>query len=91
VLADGLTSPSLAQHAPYDLVIANILASPLTKLAPEIARATAPGGFAVLSGLLAWQENLVLSFYRTQRFVLRAVRRDGPWSALVLERATTAR
>jgi ribosomal protein L11 methyltransferase len=89
VLADGLTSPALAKRAPYDLVIANILASPLTQLAPEIARATAPGGFAVLSGLLVWQENLVLSFYRTQRFVLRNIRRDGPWSALVLERLTS--
>lgn len=91
VLADGLTSPALAQRAPYDLVIANILASPLTQLAPHIARATAPGGFAVLSGLLSWQENLVLSFYRTQRFVLRGARRDGPWTALVLERAKAPR
>ena len=91
VLADGLISPALAANAPYDLLIANILASPLTMLAPQIARSTAPGGIAVLSGLLTWQENLVLSFYRTQRFVLRAIRRDGPWSALVLERATAAR
>ncbi len=89
VLADGLTSPALSKHAPYDLIIANILASPLTQLAPHIARATAPGGFAMLSGLLAWQESLVLSFYRTQRFVLRKTRRDGPWSALLLERAAT--
>ncbi len=87
VLADGLISPALAAHAPYDLIIANILASPLTMLAPQIARATAPGGTAILSGLLAWQENLVLSFYRPQGFALREIRRDGSWSALVLERA----
>jgi ribosomal protein L11 methyltransferase len=87
VLADGLISPALAEHAPYDLILANILASPLTMLAPQIARATAPGGTAILSGLLVWQENLVLSFYRPQGFLLREIRRDGPWSALVLERA----
>jgi ribosomal protein L11 methyltransferase len=85
-VADGLASPSLARHAPYDLIVANILAGPLTRLAPQIAKALRPGGVAVLSGLLTWQENLVLSFYATQRMILRERRRDGPWSALVLER-----
>ena len=85
VTADGLTHPALAARAPYDLIIANILASPLTLLAPSIARAAR--GMVILSGLLRWQENLVLSFYRPHGLVLRQARRDGPWSALVLERA----
>jgi hypothetical protein len=38
----------------------------------------------VLSGLLTNQERLVTSFYRDLRFL--AVRRDGPWSALVFGR-----
>jgi ribosomal protein L11 methyltransferase len=85
-VADGLASPALASHAPYDLIMANILAEPLTRLAPSIARALAPGGSLVLSGLLRWQENLVLCFYRPHGLVLRAVRRENAWSALVLER-----
>jgi len=86
VVADGLTSPALAARAPYDLVLANILAEPLTRLAPDITRALTPGGIAVLSGLLHWQENLVLSFYRTLGLTLRRIRRDGPWSALLLSK-----
>lgn len=85
-VADGLASPALAGNAPYDLIIANILAEPLTRLAPSIARALAPGGSLVLSGLLRWQENLVLCFYRPHGLVLRATRRENAWSALVLER-----
>ncbi len=85
-IADGLASPALASHAPYDLIIANILAEPLTRLAPSIARTLAPGGSLVLSGLLRWQENLVLCFYRPHGLVLRAVRRENAWVALVLER-----
>jgi ribosomal protein L11 methyltransferase len=85
VAADGLSSPALAAKAPYDLIIANILAAPLTQLAPAIARSLARGGALVLSGLLTWQENLVLSFYRPHGLILRETRRDGPWSALVLE------
>jgi ribosomal protein L11 methyltransferase len=87
VTADGLADPALAQRAPYDLILANILAGPLTRLAPSIGAALARGGTLVLSGLLTWQENLVASFYRPHGLILRARRRDGPWSALVLEKA----
>ena len=85
-VADGMTHPAIAARAPYDLIVANILAGPLTQLAPGIARAVAPGGVLVLSGLLRWQENLVLSFYRPHGLKLRKIHRDGPWTALVLER-----
>jgi ribosomal protein L11 methyltransferase len=85
VTADGMTHPVLGRAAPYDMIIANILAGPLTQLAPAITRALAPGAVLVLSGLLHNQENMILSFYNGLRFVAR--HRDGPWSALVLEKA----
>jgi ribosomal protein L11 methyltransferase len=86
VTADGLASPALAASAPYDLILANILAGPLTRLAPEIAKALAPGGTVILSGLLRWQENWVLGYYRLLGLILRDIRRQGQWSALQLER-----
>lgn len=85
VVADGLANPILSRAAPYDLLIANILAGPLTQLAPSIIRSLAPGAVLVLSGLLNNQEKLVTSFYRGLRFI--GTRRAGPWSALVLEKA----
>jgi ribosomal protein L11 methyltransferase len=87
VAAEGMTDPAIARRAPYDLVMANILAGPLTQLAPSIVRALARNGVLVLSGLLTWQENLVVSFYTPHRLMLRERRRNGPWSALVLERS----
>jgi ribosomal protein L11 methyltransferase len=86
-VADGLAHPAIRAYAPFDLIVANILAAPLTRLAPSFCRALAPGGVAVLSGLLRNQENLVLAFYRPFGLVFRRALRDGPWSALVLERA----
>lgn len=86
VTADGLQNPAVAERAPYDLILANILAGPLTRLAPAISAALAPGGALILSGLLHWQENLVASFYRSCGLMLRGIDRDGPWSALRLER-----
>lgn len=91
VMADGLTAPAIARRAPFDLIVANILAGPLTRLAPAIARALAPGGVLVLSGLLHWHVNLVVAFYRPHGLILRTVRREGSWSALVLERPRAAR
>jgi len=85
VTADGLTNPILANGAPYDLLIANILAGPLTQLAPSIIRSLAPGAVLLLSGLLYNQEKLVTSFYRSLRYI--GARRSGPWSALVLEKS----
>ena len=75
VTADGLTNPILANGAPYDLLIANILAGPLTQLAPSIIRSLAPGAVLLLSGLLTNQEKLVTSFYRSLRYV--GARRSG--------------
>jgi ribosomal protein L11 methyltransferase len=82
--ADGLNNPRLAAGAPFDLILANILAGPLTRLAPSIVAALAPGATLVLSGLLRDQENLVAGISRPLRRVRR--HRQGPWSALVLEK-----
>jgi ribosomal protein L11 methyltransferase len=85
-VADGLAHPVIRRHGPFDLVLANILAGPLTKLAPGIVRTVEPGGVVMLSGLLRWQEHLVLSFYRALGLRLMRIARQGPWSALVLLR-----
>jgi ribosomal protein L11 methyltransferase len=85
ITSDGIAR-SCAKKAPFDLVVANILAVPLTLLAPQILSALQPHGMAILSGLLVWQESLVLGFYRSRGFVLRSRLREGAWSALVLER-----
>jgi ribosomal protein L11 methyltransferase len=84
--AEGMESPAIRGCAPFDLILANILAGPLTKLAPAIATSMAPGGVLVLSGLLRWQEILVLSYYRAQGLRFKRSLRQNLWSALVLER-----
>ena len=70
----------------FDLVFANILARPLALMAPALARALAPGGVAVLSGLLARQERAVLAAHRAQRLTLRRRLRLSGWHTLVLAR-----
>jgi len=80
----GWRSALVRDAAPYDLVLANILAGPLCAMAPELARGLAPGGRAILSGLMTHQEARVVAAHRVQGLrLLRRYRRDG-WSALVL-------
>lgn len=72
---------------PYNLVLANILAGPLCRLAPSVAANLAGGGHAVLSGLLAEQQNMVLAAYRQQRLRLVKSTVINGWVTLVLRKA----
>jgi ribosomal protein L11 methyltransferase len=85
-VADGMDSPLLSARAPFDLLIANILAGPLIELAPEFARATAPGGSIVLAGLLDTQADTVARAYEQQGLRI-AESGFGEWPVLVCERA----
>lgn len=89
-LSEGYAAPLVRRRAPYDLILANILADPLIELAPQTARHVAPGGTVVLSGFIARDAERVAAAHRRQG--LRAVARieSGAWVALIL-RARRAR
>lgn len=84
--AAGFDHPRLRTAAPFDLVFANILKGPLIELAPDMARHIAPGGRAILSGLLVVQAESVMEAYRAQGFTLERREDLGEWSALTLVR-----
>ena len=85
-VADGMDSPMLAARAPYDLLIANILAGPLIELAPAFAKAIAPRAILILAGLLDTQADAVVAAYEAERMKV-AERGDGEWCVLVLQAA----
>ena len=83
----GATNRIIQSAAPYDLIFANILARPLTRLAPKLVPLMQSGGHIILSGLLTRQEPLVRAAYQGRGLALvKRIRRDG-WSTLVLRRA----
>ena len=84
--ASGFADPIFRSRAPFDLIVANILARPLMRLAPDMARYLAPGGSLVLSGILDSQRNAVVAAYAGQRFRhVRTLHREG-WVAIHLKR-----
>ncbi|MBB1497617.1 50S ribosomal protein L11 methyltransferase [Paracoccus sp. MC1862] len=86
VMAEGFGHPLLHDARPYDLVFANILKQPLIELAPDMARHLAPGGKAILSGILVGQAEEVAAAYAEAGVPLQ--RRDdlGEWATLVVGR-----
>jgi ribosomal protein L11 methyltransferase len=79
------TDHVLIQHrAPYDLLIANILAGPLIELAPAFADITADGGHLILAGLIEPQVALVQRAYRKAGFTALRKRDNGDWPCLLL-------
>jgi ribosomal protein L11 methyltransferase len=85
-VAPGWRHRLIRAGGPWDLVLANILARPLAAMAPELARGLAPGGHAVLSGLLSWQEPFVLARQRSAGLRLVGRIRRGEWTTLVVRR-----
>lgn len=86
VIAAGMDHRRLWDRAPYDLIIANILAGPLIDISRDVARALAPGGVLVLAGLLQSQALRVRSAYRAHGIVPLGQHRRGEWPHLVLTR-----
>ena len=87
VLAPGWHGRPVRAGAPYDLVFANILARPLCAMARDLSAHLAPGGRAILSGLLASQVRMVLAAHRRQGLRLERVAREGGWATLTVRKA----
>ena len=83
-VAGGMDHPLIQARAPYDLLIANILAGPLIELAPAFATSIAPRASVVLAGLLDTQADAVIAAYEAEGMNL-IERGAGEWCVLVLE------
>jgi ribosomal protein L11 methyltransferase len=85
-VAAGLEHGRLQARAPYDLVVANILAGPLIELAPSLAGALQPGGRLILAGLLDHQAAKVAAAYRRQGMMASFRIARGDWPTLVMRK-----
>jgi ribosomal protein L11 methyltransferase len=70
----------------FDLVMANILADPLCAMARDVSRVLAPGGAAILSGLIGSQAGRVAATFHAAGLPLRRRLDLGPWTTLLVAR-----
>lgn len=86
VRANGYAAPLIRGRRPFDLVVCNILARPLKRMARALAAHLAPGGVAVLSGFLTRDADDVLAAHRALGLRLRRRLIIDGWQTLVVER-----
>ncbi|WP_371424596.1 50S ribosomal protein L11 methyltransferase [Tardiphaga sp.] len=87
VCATGFSSPAFGDRAPFDLILANILANPLRAMSTDMARHLTRNGMVILSGLLPHQAMSVIAAYRARGLVLRKHQIIEGWSSLLMQRA----
>lgn len=87
VCATGFAAPEMRQSAPFDLILANILANPLRQLSTPMAAHLAPEGAVILSGLLNHQASAVIAAYRSRGLLIRKRLSLDGWSSLLMQRA----
>jgi ribosomal protein L11 methyltransferase len=87
ICATGFSAPQFAIRAPFDLVLANILANPLRQMATPMAAHLAPSALVILSGLLPHQARSVIASYRARGVILRRQLLIDGWSSLLMQRA----
>jgi ribosomal protein L11 methyltransferase len=75
----------------YDLILANILAEVITAMAPALARALAPQGVLVTSGILAAKADGVAEALATAGLAVVERPQEEEWVALVARRAHPTR
>lgn len=85
-VSNGYNSDLVRNNAPYDIIIANILARPLIEMAPQLNQALAPGGFCILSGFVDDQEDWVIGEHTKLGLKLVELYKLDNWRAVLLEK-----
>lgn len=87
VVSNGFDGRDVRRDGPYDLVLANILAGPLRRMAPDLVPHTSRHGWIVLSGILNEQANAVERAYAMAGARCWSMLRIGEWTTIVMRRS----
>jgi ribosomal protein L11 methyltransferase len=81
------TTPLESLGENFDIILANILAEELVRLAPGLAARLNPGGALILSGILAEKEALVRAGFAAQSLLYEETACDGEWVSMRYSKA----
>ncbi|MEI6703012.1 MAG: 50S ribosomal protein L11 methyltransferase [Deltaproteobacteria bacterium] len=84
VVCDTTTLESISES--FDIILANILAEELVRLAPVLATHLNPGGAMILSGILAEKVELVRQGFALQPLQFLETSFAGEWAAMLYRR-----
>lgn len=87
-VSDGYQSALVKNNAPYDLILANILARPLIAMAPDLYHYLKIGGYCILSGFVDEQEDWVIGEHIKQGLKLKHLYKSDNWRAALMEKVS---
>ena len=85
-VSDGYQSALVKNNAPYDLILANILARPLIAMAPDLYKSLKHGGYCILSGFVEDQEEWVIQEHVKQGLTQKQLYKLDNWRAALMEK-----
>ena len=85
-VSDGYQSALVKNNAPYDLILANILARPLISMASDLYNNLKKGGYCILSGFVEEQEDWVIGEHTKLGLTLKQLYKLDNWRAALLEK-----
>lgn len=77
------TTPLESMTASFDIILANILAEELVRLAPHLTERLTSGGLLVLSGILAEKESMVRKGFAPYPLNYQETLHEGEWVAIL--------
>ena len=86
IFSEGFADRTVSRIGPYDLIMANILAGPLRRMALDLARNLRPGGRLILSGLLHHQARQLVGDYLARKLTLQMRLDLDEWCCLVFRK-----
>ena len=84
--SDGYSANLVRNNAPYDVILANILARPLIAMAEDMAQNLKKGGYAVISGFIDEQVDWVVGEHQKYGLELQKIYEMDNWRAALLKR-----
>jgi ribosomal protein L11 methyltransferase len=86
ILSDGYQNTVIKDNAPYDLILANILANPLKEMSHSAYTSLRPGGYYLISGFIDNQEEDILRHHQALGFKLIKTCKMENWRAALLQK-----
>ena len=77
---------SIDRSAPYDFVVANIVADVIIRMAPDIGEYMAENGVLIVSGIIEERAEEVVSVLAENGFTVEDFRRENGWYAGVVRK-----
>lgn len=85
-VSNGYQSDLVKNNAPYDIILANILARPLIDMAADLYKHLKTGGYCILSGFVGEQEDWVIDAHQELGLKLIKVYEIDNWRAALMEK-----